>query len=89
MPSVIWIAQVNVSARTAGKIRGRHHLDPYQVVEAILSPPVRVARWARDRNGRRQVLIPVRLGNKQLLVVLYPAGDDVWNLASAYEVSRD
>jgi hypothetical protein len=79
-----WVAKVSVSDATAEKIRAKHHLDPADIVAAVQAPPGHLGR--RDQDGEKVYLI-VRIGQKPVLVVLYPAGDDVWRLASAYVIS--
>jgi hypothetical protein len=68
----------------AEKIRAKHHLDPADIVAAVQAPPRHLGR--RDQDGEKVYMI-VRIGQTSVLVVLYPAGEDVWRLASADVIS--
>jgi hypothetical protein len=82
---VVWVAQVVVSDKTVEKIRSAHHLEPRDIIDAIASPPAQLGR--RDRDNPAKVYLEVRINGQTVLVVLYDAGDDVWNLASAYVIA--
>lgn len=84
VPTVVWVAELLVSDRTAEKITSKHHLDPADLRAAVLCGRALVGRWSLDRQGKPRVLVRVRIEDRPCLVVLYPAGDDVWHLASAY-----
>jgi hypothetical protein len=82
---LIWVAHLVVSDRTAEKLRTRHHLEPAAVVAAVQCRRFLFGRRVHDHRGTR-VMVQVRIGDRRVLVVLYPAGDDVWHLGSAYEI---
>lgn len=84
VPSVAWITELLISDRTAKKIAGKHHLEISDVRAAILCGRPLVGRWSHDEQGRRRVLLRIHISGRLCMVVNYPAGDDVWHLASAY-----
>ena len=88
-PRTIWIADVLVSEAIAEKIHSKHGLDPLQIATLVTSPPPRFGRYVTDHRGTR-LYVKVRTGREVgILVVLYPLGDDVWRLASAYVLERE
>jgi hypothetical protein len=87
-PRTIWIAEVLVSEMIAEKIRSKHGLDPDEIATLAKSPPPRIGRYVADHRGTR---LYVKLSTREkrgVLVVLYPLGNDVWRLASAYVLER-
>jgi hypothetical protein len=87
-PRVIWVADVLISISIAEKIRSKHGLDPDEIAALVKSPPPRVGRYITDQRGAR-LYVKVRTREKLgVLVVLYPVGDDLWRLASAYVLER-
>jgi hypothetical protein len=84
VPTTVWIAELIISDRTAEKIASKHRLSPRDVRDAILCRHALIGRWSADRQGNPRVLVRVTVGDRPCLVVIYPAGDDVWHLASAY-----
>jgi hypothetical protein len=87
--SVVFVAEVHVSGRTADKLRYKHGIDADEVAALVSSPPSRVGRRLRDERGTR-VVIDARLADfREVRVVLYAAGDDEWYLASAYVKTRE
>ena len=87
-PRTAWIADIQVSAPVAHKIRSKHGLDPDEIVALVLSPPPRLGRYVTDDRGSRLYVTVGIAGNRTVLVVLHPFGDDVWGLASAYVQDR-
>lgn len=87
-PRTAWIAEVRVSPATAAKIRDKHGLDPAEVAALAESPPPRIGRIVRDDRGTRLYLTVRTSAGQQVLVVLHPAGEDIWHLASAYVQKR-
>jgi hypothetical protein len=87
-PKAAWIAEIQVSERTTAKIRSKHALDPDEIVALACSPPPRAGRYVRDERGTRLLVKVQDREQRVVLVVLYPLGDDIWALASAYVVGR-
>ncbi len=87
-PLHVWVGDVLVSAATARKILTKHGLNPDEIAKLAKSPPPRIGRFVRDERGSRLYLSVRNAAGQDVLVVLYPAGDDVWHLASAYVQKR-
>ena len=87
-PKAVWIAEIQVSERTAEKIRSKHPLDPSEIVGLVGSPPPRAGRYVRDERGYRLLVKVHDRERRVILVVLYPLGAEIWALASAYVVGR-
>jgi hypothetical protein len=78
-----------VSEAIAQKIRSKHGLDPYEIAAQVKSPPPKLGRHLTDHRGTR-LYVQIRTRTQLVvLVVLYPLGDDVWRLASAYVLERE
>jgi hypothetical protein len=87
-PRTIWIAEVLVSEGIAEKITSKHGLDPDEIATLTKSPPPKIGRWVTDQRGTR-LFVKIRTSTElSVLVVLYPLGDDIWRLASAYVLER-
>ena len=87
-PRTVWVAEVLVSEAVAEKIVSKHGLDPYEIATLVKSPPPRFGRYVTNHRGTR-LYVKIRTGQRLgVLVVLYPVGDDVWRLASAYVLER-
>lgn len=87
-PRVVWVAEALVSQAIADKIRSKHGLDPGEIAILIKSPPPRVGRYVVDHRGTRLYVMVRTRRRLPVLVVMYPMGDDVWRLASAYVQER-
>jgi hypothetical protein len=88
-PRTVWVAEVLVSEAIAEKIRSKHGLDPYEIAAQIKPPPPRFGRYVTDHRGTR-LYAKVRTRKRlDVLVILFPLGDDVWRLASAYVLERE
>jgi len=84
VPVVVWIAELLISDRTANKIAGKHGLETADVRAAILCGRPLLGKWSTNRHGKARILLRVQVAGRPCIVVIYPAGDDVWHLASAY-----
>ena len=84
----VWVGDVLVSTATARKIHTNHRLNPDEIAKLATSPPLRIGRFVRDERGSRVYLSVRNAAGQDVLVVLHPAGDDVWYLASAYVQKR-
>lgn len=84
MPQRLWVAQLLISDATAAKIRGRHHLDPHDVNDAVVCREGLEYEWNDDPERGLRAIVETVIGSKPVWVVLYPAGDDVYHLGSAY-----
>jgi hypothetical protein len=87
-PSVVWIADVLVSSPVAGKISGRHGLDPGELTRLVRSPPARLGTLVRDARGTRLYVKVRTAAGQSVLVVLSPLSEDIWRVTSAYLETR-
>lgn len=84
MPSPIWVAKLLISDATAAKIRSRHGVDPQEVRDAVVCRTGLRFGWHDHRDRGRRAIVETEIRERPALVVLYPAGDDVYHLGSAY-----
>ena len=83
----VWVAVPNISARTAEKIASRHQMTSDEVRDAVVCVSGLTFAWDMHPERGERVIISVQVRGRPALVVLYPtAGEDVWNLGSAYFV---
>lgn len=85
----VWVAVLNISPRTAAKIRDRHRLDPEDVRKAVVCVAGLRGTWSVHPERGRRLLIKVPVAGSAALVVLYPrpSSPDEWNLGSAYRIT--
>lgn len=88
MPESLWVAKLLVSDATAKKIDSLHHVTKDEVRDAVVC--VEGLQYAEDDDPERgwRALVQVTMGNRKVLVVLYPVDDpmgNVYALGSAYE----
>ena len=80
----LWVAHLEMSDGTRQKLVGKHHLDPYDVLQALVCVEGLDYVWDEDERGLR-AYVRIVLGGTELLAVLYPAGrEDTYSLATAY-----
>ena len=86
----LWVGRLNISARTAQKVRDLHHLDPEDVRRAVECRTGLQFVWDHHPERGTRAIIESFVGNKRVLVVIYPVlGDpfgDSFNLGSAYAI---
>lgn len=82
----MWVAVLNISPRTAQKIRNLHGIDPQVLREEVVCRRGLIAAEDDDSERGSRMIVSLRLDDRNVLAVLYPAGDDEWNLGSAYFV---
>ena len=87
MPT-IWIAQLRISQATSAKLRNRHGLSPRDVSESLICRAGLPFAWDYHHERGKRAIVRVRLGDQNVLCVLYPLGDGIWNLGSAYPERR-
>lgn len=81
----VWIAELQVSDRTAQKLIHKHRITVEEVESATVGVPGLQGAWDNDPERGRRLLLLVTIRGRQALVVLYPTSDPyVWNLGSAY-----
>lgn len=80
----IWVAQLRISDATRAKLIGRHHLDADEVRREVQCVEGLSYWWDHDPERGTRAMVEVVVQGRPIVVVLYPAGDDVWNLGSAY-----
>jgi hypothetical protein len=78
------VGEVLVSDRTAAKIRRKHGLDPTEIARLVASPPPKIGTFVPGDHGSRLYVNVRTHDGAEVLVVLYPADNDGWRLASAY-----
>jgi hypothetical protein len=88
VPELLWVAKLLISDATAKKIDSLHRVTEDDVRDAVVC--VAGLRYVWDDAPERglRVLVDVTIGNRQVLVVLYPVDDamgDAYALGSAYE----
>ncbi|MEV4808162.1 hypothetical protein AB0K18_49960 [Nonomuraea sp. NPDC049421] len=89
MREELWVAWLNVSAKTAEKIQHRHGLSALEVRDAVVCREGLVYTWHHHPERGVRALVQVRIRGMTTLVVLYPATEldgDVYNLGSAYPI---
>ena len=83
----IWVAVLHISDATAAKIIGKHNITPTEVRDAVVCVSELPFRWdAHAEHGLRAV-VTATIRGFEVALVLYPLGDDTWNLGSAYQLS--
>lgn len=80
----IWVAELRISDATRRKIAARHHLDADDVRREIQCVSRLPYRWDEDPERGLRAIIEISVGGRRVDVVVYPQGDDIWNLGSAY-----
>jgi len=83
----IWVAQLNISPRTAEKITSKHSITPEEAEQTVQCVSNLDFSWDVDAVRGERAIISVRIRNRPALLVLYDAGHplgDVWNLGSVY-----
>ena len=84
----IWVAQLNISPRTAEKITSKHSITLEEAEQAVLCVSNLDFSWDVDPVRGERAIVSLRIRNRPALLVLYddaehPLGD-VWNLGSVY-----
>lgn len=82
----IWVAVLNISAAVAAKIAAKHDISTHEVREAVTCVQGLAFRWDVDEIRGRRAVITAEIRHFQVAVVVYPIGDDEWNLGSVYPV---
>jgi hypothetical protein len=82
----IWIAVLNISDRTAAKVQGKHGVSRPDILDALVAVEGLPYRWDNDPERGLRAIVTVRIGDRDYAIVVYPIGDDVWNLGSAYRI---
>ena len=83
----LWVARVNVSARTREKIASRHGLDVDDIVGHVVGVAGLAYTWHDHAEHGLRALVEVQLRAARVLVVLFPTdAEDEFNLGSAYRV---
>lgn len=88
MPEPLWVAKLLVSDATAKKIVSLHQVTKDEVCDAIVCVAGLQYGWDDHPERGLRALVSVMIGNRNVLVVLYPVNDatgDVYALGSAYE----
>lgn len=83
----LWVASLAISERTADKIRGRHDIEPDEVVDALVCVEGLEVGWHVDEQRGERALVSITIRGRSALAVLYDAQHpwgDVWNLGSVY-----
>lgn len=83
----LWVARLEISARTAQKIISRHDITPDEVRAAIQCVVGLVYVWDEDPERGTRAIVQTYIRGRKALVVLYEANDpvgDVYNLGSVY-----
>ena len=89
MPTSIWVAELWISDKVAGKIDHKHKLKRHDVNDAVLCEPNLQFKWGRHpETDELRALVQTTIRNKRCIIVLYPVEDrpDTWSLGSAYFV---
>jgi hypothetical protein len=89
--SSIWVGELRISAKTATKLSSKHGLRACDVRDAVQCVYGLPFAWDYHPERGWRVIIKAVVARRQILVVLYPVDDpigDVWNLGSAYYISR-
>lgn len=84
MPEQLWIAVLLISEPTAAKIREVHGVDVNELRDQLVAQVGLPYKWDDDPERGRRALVETSVGRKSVLAVLYPVGDDVYRLGSAY-----
>ncbi len=82
----VWVAELRVSKATKEKLAARHNLDVDDVRLAIQCVEGLRYTWDDDPIRGLRAIVEATVGNHPVAVVLYPIGDDVWRLGSAYRL---
>lgn len=88
MSESLWVARLLISDATVKKIDSLHHVTEEQVREAVVCVAGLPYAWDDDPERGLRALVEVTIGNRRVLIVLYPVDDpmgDVFALGSAYE----
>lgn len=83
------VGKLNISPRTADKLREKHDLDADEVRAAVEGVGGLPFRWDNHPERGLRAILVVAVRDQAVQVVLYPAvgeAADVWNLGSAYPV---
>lgn len=82
----IWVAQLNISDATAAQVEDRHGISVAQLRDALVAVAGLPFRWDDHPDRGRRAVLTVPIGRHVVTVVLYPSGEDAWNLGSAYRL---
>jgi hypothetical protein len=83
----IWIAVLYISQATATKIAGKHDMTVVEVRDAVVCVSGLPFRWDDHPERGLRAVVTTTVRDFEVALVLYPAGDDTWNLGSVYRVS--
>jgi hypothetical protein len=86
--SRIWVAELRWSRATAEKLSQVHGLQVTEVEDAIVCREGLRAGWTRSPERGLRAMIQIQIRHKPVLVVLYPVGQDCFNLGSAYPIGK-
>lgn len=82
----IWVAELRVSDTTRHKLASVHNLDLEVVRDALVCVEGLPYYWDNDRDRGLRAIVDTYVNGIFVKVVLYPVGDDVWRLGSAYPI---
>jgi len=70
----IWVAQLNISPRTAEKITSKHSITLEEAEQAVLCVSNLDFSWDVDPVRGERAIVSLRIRNRPALLVLYDAG---------------
>jgi hypothetical protein len=84
----LWVAEIRISERTAAKVQSLHNLDVKDIRDAVVCRTGLPFKWDEDPERGLRAIVKCQIGGREALVVLYPIGDDVYHLGSAYPLNE-
>lgn len=90
VPEPVWIEHLSISSDTEDKLWSKHDLDPADVRRAVQRKPGLRGTWDDHPNKGLRMLIKVKIGTADVLVVLYPDknNEQRFILGSAFKSDR-
>jgi hypothetical protein len=84
----LWVAELLISDRTAAKIRELHHIEPQEVLDAVVCVEKLRFIWHTHPVRGLRAIVQTVIRGVGVEVVLYPVPNhpmgDVYHLGSAY-----
>ncbi|MDP9443277.1 MAG: hypothetical protein M3P83_02570 [Actinomycetota bacterium] len=85
----LWVADLQISSRTADKIQGQHGITPHEVRDAIVCVRGLQYVWKEHPERGLRAIVHTKIRGREALLVIYPRDDrlgDSYSLGSAYFV---